>query len=108
MTAAEVTALRDALRLTQAQFATLLGVHSLTVSKWERGRLQPAPYQVALMQSFGRAQQREPNVGALIGGALLAAGVGAALYLLLRPAFEDDGAGRTRPVARRTGSSRRR
>lgn len=90
MTPGEVTALREALRLTQAQFATLLNVHSLTVSKWERGLLVPSPYHVALMRSFGRSQQREPDVGAIVGGALLAAGVGAALYLLLKPAFEDD------------------
>ncbi len=89
MTAGEVTTLRNALRLTQAQFATLLGVHALTVSKWERGQLTPSPYHVALMQSFGRSQRREPDVGALVGGALLAAGVGAALYLLLKPAFEE-------------------
>ncbi len=89
MTGADVSALRESLALTQAQFATLLGVHSLTVSKWERGVLAPSPYQNALMQSFGRSQQRSPDVGALVGGALLAAGVGAALYLLLKPAFEE-------------------
>jgi len=88
VTPADVTALREALDLTQAQFATLLGVHSLTVSKWERALLEPAPYQVALMQSFARSRQREPDVGAVVGGVLLAAGVGAALYLLLKPAFE--------------------
>jgi putative transcriptional regulator len=90
MTAGEVTALREALRLTQTQFATLLNVHSLTVSKWERGLLVPTPYHVALMRSFGQSQQRQPDIGTIVGAALLAAGVGAALYLLLKPAFEDD------------------
>lgn len=87
MSPAEIVRLRDALRLTQAQFATLLGVHSLTVSKWERGLLAPSPYQVALMQSFERSRQRSPGVGELVGSVLLGAGLGAALYLLLEPAF---------------------
>ncbi|MGH7435881.1 MAG: helix-turn-helix domain-containing protein [Polyangiaceae bacterium] len=99
MTAAEITTLREALGLTQAQFATLLGVHSLTISKWERGVLEPTPYQVGLMQSFVRSQQQEPNVGAAIGGVLLAAGVGAALYLLLKPGVE--AADAPRPKRRR-------
>lgn len=99
----EITTLREALQLTQAQFASLLGVHSLTISKWERGVLSPSPYQAALMQSFGRAQQRAPDVGTAVGGALLAAGVGAALYLLLKSAFEDDGPPtRSRSRARRS------
>ena len=104
MTPTDVTALREGLGLTQAQFATLLGVHSLTVSKWERGLLVPAPYQVALMQSFARSRQREPDIGTIIGGALLAAGVGAALFMLLKPAFEEARA--PRPKKARRGSSK--
>jgi len=95
VTAAEVSALRTALRLTQGQFATLLGVHSLTVSKWERGVLAPSPYQDALMQSFARSQARAPDVGTLAAGVLVGAGVGAALYLLLGPGLDDAGGSRS-------------
>ncbi len=109
MTPAEVTALRGGLSLTQEQFASLLGVHSLTVSKWERGLLQPSPYQAALMQSFARSRQSAPDVGAIVGGVLLAAGVGAALYLLLKPAFEvGEPPARTQLRKARAGTKRRR
>ena len=97
MVPTEIVGLRNALGLTQAQFASLLGVHSLTVSKWERGLLAPSPYQLALMQSFDRSQKQSPGVGELVAGVLLGAGVGAALYLLLKPAFEASaGASRSR------------
>ena len=44
MTAAEVRRVRMRLRLTQAQLAAKLGVHEMTVSRWERGTGQgPAP-----------------------------------------------------------------
>ena len=44
MTAAEVRRVRVRLRLTQAQLAAKLGVHEMTVSRWERGTGQvPAP-----------------------------------------------------------------
>ena len=90
MTPSEIRQLRNALHMTQAQFAQLLGVHSLTVSKWERGLLEPSPYHVALMRSFLKATQRSPDVGTFVAGLLIGAGVGAALYHLLRAAFEND------------------
>ncbi len=34
--------LRKSLRLTQEQFALKLGVHKLTVSRWERGDKRPS------------------------------------------------------------------
>lgn len=46
---------RKALGLTQAQFAQLLGVHSMTVSKWERRVTMPSAYQTALMNEFSLA-----------------------------------------------------
>lgn len=41
MNATEIRALRGELRLTQHGLAALLGVHPITVSKWERGRASP-------------------------------------------------------------------
>lgn len=37
MTAEQLKSLRRKLRLTQAQFAAILGVHRVTVAKWENG-----------------------------------------------------------------------
>lgn len=90
MTANEVRQVREALGLTQAQFAQLLGVHALTVSKWERGVLAPTPHQAGLVASFGTAASRKPDVGQAVGKVLIAAGVVAAIYLLLRAAFGDE------------------
>jgi transcriptional regulator with XRE-family HTH domain len=77
--------------MTQGQLAQLLGVHSLTISKWERGLLRPTPHQEALLRAAGGAVQRAPDVGAAIVAALVGAGVGVALFQLLRAAFEGPG-----------------
>jgi putative transcriptional regulator len=82
----QVLALRNALGLSQVQFAQLFGVHFMTVSKWERGLVIPSPYQVALMHQFAQtaaaqAQQAQEAVKNLLVGA----GVVAALAWLLSP-----------------------
>jgi transcriptional regulator with XRE-family HTH domain len=91
MKATELKLIRSALGLTQAQFAQLLGVHEITVSKWERGQGAPSPYQQALIQSFSKAQKQSPDVGSAVAGLLVAAGIGAALFYLLKAAFEGNG-----------------
>jgi transcriptional regulator with XRE-family HTH domain len=58
MTPAEIKALRDAMRLEQARFAFLLGVHPITVSKWERGKASPPLWLLTLMLAF----QRSPHL----------------------------------------------
>lgn len=88
MTPTEIVAVRNSLNMTQGQLAQLLGVHSLTVSKWERGLLRPTPHQEALLRAAGGAAQRAPDVGAIVVGALVGAGVGLALFHLLSAAFE--------------------
>lgn len=40
MTGTDVQLLRRKLRLTQAELAARLGVHALTVSRWERGQVR--------------------------------------------------------------------
>jgi len=89
VTAEEVRQLRCALGMTQGQLAQLLGVHGLTVSKWERRLLAPSPYQVAMMESFQKAAQRRPEIGQVVASLVVGAGVGIALYYLLRAAFGD-------------------
>ena len=86
----EIKSLRQSLGMTQDHFAQILGVHTLTVSKWERGVLQPSPYHLALMQSFTRAARNEPGIGTKAVNLLVAAGIGYALFKLLEAAFEEE------------------
>lgn len=88
MTAAEIQKLRERLGLSQVQLAQLLGVHPLTVSKWERGLLAPSPHQNALLDSFLKARSANNTIGEEVGNLLLTAGVAFALYALLEAAFE--------------------
>lgn len=38
--------IRDRLGLTQQQLAQMLGVHPVTLSRWERNQAEPGPYNV--------------------------------------------------------------
>lgn len=82
--------LRKKLGLSQAQLAQLLGVHALTVSKWERGLLQPSPYQASLLESFAKARKTNRDIGSEAGELLLTVGAVVALAALLSAAFGDD------------------
>jgi len=75
--------LRKRLGLNQMEFGNLFGVHPMTVSKWERGSLNPNHYQLALMQEFLQASKSK-EVRDTIGAVLVGAGIAAALYLLLK------------------------
>jgi molybdopterin-binding protein len=48
----DVRALRRRARLTQAGLAELVGVHPITVSKWERGVLRPSRHQAGLLRAL--------------------------------------------------------
>lgn len=91
MTGGEVAAVRTGLGMTQAQLGQLLGVHPLTVSKWERGQLNPSPHQAALLQSFIKAKQNQPDIGDIVIGLLVGAGVALAIYAILKAAFGNEG-----------------
>lgn len=86
----EITRIRERLKLTQAQLGQLLGVHPLTVSKWERGTLVPNPHQAAFLQLFDRGVEHKPDVGEEAARLLVAAGVGLAIYTLLRAVFGEE------------------
>ena len=45
----EIAVMRGKLKLTQDEFCQLVGVHTLTISKWERGLLQPRGFQKRLL-----------------------------------------------------------
>jgi len=57
--------LRDLLNISQAHLAMLVGVHSMTVSKWERGLLTPKGLQAELLKAFRPAARHDE--AALIG-----------------------------------------
>jgi len=81
----QISKLRDRLGLNQVLFAQLFGVHPMTVSKWERGELQPNEYQSTLMESF-RLAARNIETKNKISGILIGAGITAALLFLLSKA----------------------
>ena len=83
----EIIEIRRSLRMTQEQLAQLLGIHALTVSKWERGLSSPTPHQEALLRAAAGAVQQRPDIGTVVAAALVGAGVGIALFQLLRAAF---------------------
>lgn len=87
MTRHEIVEIRRSLRMTQEQLAQLLGIHALTVSKWERGLSSPTPHQEALLRAAAGAVRQRPDIGAVVAAALVGAGVGIALFQLLRAAF---------------------
>ena len=83
----DIAKVRTALGLTQAQLAQLLGIHPLTVSKWERGQGSPNPYQQMLLVNFAKAQEQDSDIGDTVVQLLVGAGVGVALYHLLKAVF---------------------
>ncbi len=87
MTGAGVVDTRARLGLTQVQLSSLLGVHPLTVSKWERGVSSPSPHQEALLNSFQKATKSQADIGETVATLLVTAGVALALFALLQAAF---------------------
>lgn len=58
MSGDEIRRIRERLDLTQGQAAALLGVHSVTWCRWERGALAPTPYQSALLEGGAATRTR--------------------------------------------------
>ena len=85
MRGSEIRSIRLLLGLNQAQFAQLMGVHAITVSKWESGITSPTDYQVAFLSQY-RVAAKEKKVREELKGVLIAAGVIAAVILLLKAA----------------------
>lgn len=54
----DIARLRKALALTQTRLAELTGVHPMTVSKWERGVLAPAPHALSILKALDAAAFR--------------------------------------------------
>lgn len=82
MDSAAIRAVRTALGLTQGELAQLLGVHLMSVGRWERGEARPTSYQEALLADFGAVAHPE-DAGARAAQALATSGVAEALRVLL-------------------------
>ena len=74
---------RESLGLNQVQFSQILGVHPLTVSKWERGVNGVSPYYEALFKQF-QVAAKDKEVRNKLEGVLIGMGVIVALALLLK------------------------
>lgn len=85
MTGSEIRSIRLLLGLNQAQFGQLMGVHAITVSKWESEITAPTAYQEAFLSQY-RVAAKEKQVRDDLKGVLIAAGVIAAVILLLTAA----------------------
>lgn len=85
----EVFLTRVELQLTQAQLAAVLGVHVLTVSKWERGALAPTPRQLHLLRLFRVAPRKAAGVVGRVAAALLDHDPYRALWLLLDATYKE-------------------
>lgn len=57
--------IRTRLNLTQKELGDIVGAHTMTVSKWERGVLQPSAHQLRILNALGDAAEsglRAPTV----------------------------------------------
>lgn len=52
MSPEQILSVRKCLKLTQTQFARFFSVHAMTVSKWERGVLEPSTLSLALLKEL--------------------------------------------------------
>ena len=83
----KIKEIRESLNLTQVQFGQLLGVHHMTVSKWERDVSEPSPYQTNLIECFRVARMRNSTIGKETSYNLVHYGTGVSLYRILHSAF---------------------
>jgi len=82
LTPAQIVDVRKGLGLTQTQFGQLLGVHEMTVSRWERNEFPPTPYQETLIEEFKKVA-KDKEVKDKLGRFLIGAGFVAALLFIL-------------------------
>lgn len=88
MRAKKIKSIRMDLELSQDNFGRLLGVHPITVSKWERGILKPHSWQEALIEAAHIAFQKKPDHLKDLDYVMAADGVPGALYHLLKIRFQ--------------------
>jgi transcriptional regulator with XRE-family HTH domain len=62
MTPSRIAQIRQSKGLSQTQLAYILGIHTMTVSKWERGALEPDPRQVIILNALAGTKADFPSV----------------------------------------------
>lgn len=67
----KIAAIRKKLGLTQRALARLVGVHEMTVSRWERGLLRPTAHQRSILRALeagpAGTRAKAPEIEALAG-----------------------------------------
>lgn len=63
---ASIANLRRNLSWSQVEMARILGVHSMTISKWERGVSRPSSYHNDLLIAFRRAWVEDHSIGSSV------------------------------------------
>lgn len=90
LTSTSIRQLRVDLGLTQAQMASLMNIHPVTMSRWETPRenkYTPSIYQNVLLRAFQRACEDDPTIKHELAKVLLGFGAPAALFFVLRATF---------------------
>lgn len=59
MTKDEIRKLRCSERLSQKQFAAVLGVTPLSVTRWEQGRVKPSPIMSEMLTKFKEDREKQ-------------------------------------------------
>lgn len=83
MAPSDIAEVREVLGITQTELAILLGVHPITVSKWERALLRPSDHQYELLHCFAEAARAFPMAGRRAILAHQVGGAPLALFVLL-------------------------
>jgi hypothetical protein len=81
-----ILSVRTTLGITQTDLGALLGVHYVTICRWERDLQRPSPWHEALLVEFAKAARKKKDVGPEAVGLLAQSGVAAALLHLLNAA----------------------
>lgn len=88
MTGTEIREARAFLGMSQAAFADILGVSRSAPQTWENGKATPPKLVVTVLEALREAAARDPSVGSGAVHLYRKHGLGRALYLVLRTAYD--------------------
>lgn len=87
MKATELKEIRDRLGMTQSELANVLGVHSMSISKWELGKNPIPVYHASILDVFSMAVKRNPEIGEEVKVFIYSDGQVYALYKIMECAL---------------------